>query len=137
MSAENFKFLSSATGFLVFLTVFGCENPRIRTQIVHLSMREEFKDTIFVKKILWPKFSKNEKTNPIFPLKALLTTSQAMPYAEVMALVCANLLLWLPKPFQDMAEDHRAPEAGKLLSAWTSGRKETENRQRASGTKSA
>ena len=59
------QFLSSATGFLVFLTVFGCENPRIRTQIVHLPMREEFKDTIFVKKILWPKFSKNDKTNPI------------------------------------------------------------------------
>ena len=63
------QFLSAATGFLVFLTVFGCENPKIRTQIVHLPMREEFKDTIFVKKVLWPKFSKNDKTNPIFPLK--------------------------------------------------------------------
>ena len=59
------------TWFLVFLTVFGCENPRIRTQIVHLPMREEFKDTIFVKKILWPKFSKNDKTNLIFPLKTI------------------------------------------------------------------
>ena len=72
MSAENFtilQFLSSATGFLVFLTVFGCENTRIRTQIVHLPMREEFKDTIFVKKILWEKFLKNDKTNLVFPLK--------------------------------------------------------------------
>ena len=52
------QFLSSATGFLVFLTVFGCENPRIRTQIVHLPMREEFKDTIFVKNIMAKIFEK-------------------------------------------------------------------------------
>ena len=66
---KTLQFLWSATGFLVFFTVLECENPRIRTQIVHLPMREEFKDTIFVKKILWPKFSKNDKTNIMFPLK--------------------------------------------------------------------
>ena len=31
-----------------------------------------------------------------------------------------------------MAEDHRAPEAGQLSRAWTRGRRETENCQRAS-----
>ena len=35
-----------------------------------------------------------------------------------------------------MAEDHRAPEAGKLPKAWTRGRKESVSRQRASGAKS-
>ena len=35
-----------------------------------------------------------------------------------------------------MVEDHGAPEAGKLPRAWTRGRKESESRLRASGTKS-
>ena len=35
------QFLSSATRLLVFLTLFGYENPRIRAQIVHLIMCEE------------------------------------------------------------------------------------------------
>ena len=35
-----------------------------------------------------------------------------------------------------MAEDHGAPEAGKLPRAWTRGPKETESRQRASGAES-
>ena len=35
-----------------------------------------------------------------------------------------------------MAEDHRAPEAGQLPSAWTRDRRETESRQRASGPES-
>ena len=35
------QFLSSATGLLVFLTLFGYENPKIRAQVVHLSMREK------------------------------------------------------------------------------------------------
>ena len=35
-----------------------------------------------------------------------------------------------------MAEDHGAPEAGQLSRVWTRGRKETESRQRVSGTKS-
>ena len=33
--------LSSATGFLIFLTLFRYENPRIKAQIIHLPMREE------------------------------------------------------------------------------------------------
>ena len=32
-----------------------------------------------------------------------------------------------------MAENHGAPEAGKLPSVWTRGRKETKSRQRVSG----
>ena len=36
----------------------------------------------------------------------------------------------------DMAEDHGAPEAGQILRVWTRGRRETKNRQRASGAKS-
>ena len=35
-----------------------------------------------------------------------------------------------------MAEDHGAPEAGQLTTAWTRGRKETESRQRESGAMS-
>ena len=35
------QFLSSATGCLVFLTLFGEENLRIRAQILRLPMREE------------------------------------------------------------------------------------------------
>ena len=35
-----------------------------------------------------------------------------------------------------MAEDHGALETAKLSRAWTRGRRETENRQKASGTKS-
>ena len=35
-----------------------------------------------------------------------------------------------------MADDHGAPEAGKLPRAWTRDRRETENRQKASGAKS-
>ena len=35
-----------------------------------------------------------------------------------------------------MAEDHGAPEAGQLRRDWTSGRKGTVSRQRASGAKS-
>ena len=45
----------------------------------------------------------------------------------------------LPDPFRGiggMAEDHGAPEAGKLPKVWTRGRKETESRQRVSGAKS-
>ena len=34
-----------------------------------------------------------------------------------------------------MAEKHGAPESGQLPRVWTRGRKETENRQRASGAK--
>ena len=63
------QFLSSETGFLVFLTVFGSENPRIRTQIVHLPVREEFKDTIFVKKYYGQNFRKMIKRTPYSPLR--------------------------------------------------------------------
>ena len=35
------QFLSPATGILVFLTLFGYDNPRIRAQILHLPMRKE------------------------------------------------------------------------------------------------
>ena len=35
-----------------------------------------------------------------------------------------------------MAEDHGAPEAGQLPRVWTTGRTETESRQRVSGAKS-
>ena len=35
-----------------------------------------------------------------------------------------------------MAEDHGGPEAGQLPRAWTRGRRETENRQKASGAES-
>ena len=35
-----------------------------------------------------------------------------------------------------MAEDHGAPEAGKLPRVWTRGRKEIESRQRVSGAES-
>ena len=35
-----------------------------------------------------------------------------------------------------MAEDHGAPEAGKLPRVWTRGRRETESRQRMSGATS-
>ena len=43
-----------------------------------------------------------------------------------------------PTPSRDggMAEDHGAPEAGKLSRVWTRGRTETESRQRVSGAKS-
>ena len=49
------------------------------------------------------------------------------------------LLLLFTRPLPrggGMAEDHGAPEAGKLHKAWTRGRRETESRQRMSGTKS-
>ena len=36
-----------------------------------------------------------------------------------------------------MAEDHEAPEAGKLSMVWTRSRREIENFQRASDTKSS
>ena len=35
-----------------------------------------------------------------------------------------------------MAEDHEAPEAGKLPKTWIKDRRETESRQRARGAKS-
>ena len=37
---------------------------------------------------------------------------------------------------EGMAEDHGAPKAGQLPSAWTKGCTEMESRQRVSGTKS-
>ena len=35
-----------------------------------------------------------------------------------------------------MAENHGAPEAGRLSRIWTRGRKETDNHQKAGGAKS-
>ena len=47
------------------------------------------------------------------------------------------LLFTRPLPRDgNMAEDHGAPEAGKLPRVWTRGRKETESRQRVSGAQS-
>ena len=49
------------------------------------------------------------------------------------------LLLMITRPLRKdggIAEDHGALEARKLPRAWTIGRRETESRQRASGTKS-
>ena len=49
------------------------------------------------------------------------------------------LLLLFTRPLPrdgGMAEDHGAPEAGKLPRVWTRGHKETESRQRVSGAKS-
>ena len=56
-----------------------------------------------------------------------------------MVLSTAHLLLLFTQPLPrdgGMAEDHGAPEAGQLPRVWTRGRKETESRQRVSGTKS-
>ena len=55
--------LSCATGFLVFLTVFGYKNPRIRAQIIHLPMREEI-SVIFGK--FYENRMKNKVTNRFF-----------------------------------------------------------------------
>ena len=55
--------LSSATGLLVILTVFGYKNPRIRAQIVHLPMREEI-GVIFQK--FYENWMKNKVTNQFF-----------------------------------------------------------------------
>ena len=51
-----------------------------------------------------------------------------------------DLLLLFTRPLPrdwGTAEDHRAPEAGQLSRVWTRGRRETESRQRVSGTKSS
>ena len=42
---------------------------------------------------------------------------------------------WTPSKDGSMAEHHGAPEAGQLPKDWTRGRRETENRQRASDAK--
>ena len=48
-----------------------------------------------------------------------------------------SLLFTRPLPRDGgMAEDHGAPEAGKLPRVWTRGHRETESRQRVSGAKS-
>ena len=49
------------------------------------------------------------------------------------------LLLLVTRPLPrdgGTAEDHGAPEAGQLPRVWTRGRRETESRQRVSGTTS-
>ena len=52
------QFLSSATGFLVLLTLFRHKNPRIRAQIIHVPLREE------ISVIFW-KLKKNRMRNKI------------------------------------------------------------------------
>ena len=52
------QFLSSATGFLVFLTFFGKENLKIRAQILHLSIREEIS-------VIFCNFYKNQMRNKV------------------------------------------------------------------------
>ena len=50
------------------------------------------------------------------------------------------LLLLATRPLPrdgGMAEDHAAPESGKLSRVWTRGRKETQSRQRVSGAESS
>ena len=41
------QFFSSATGFLVFLTLFGYRNSRYRAQVLHHSMHKEDTSVIF------------------------------------------------------------------------------------------
>ena len=65
-------------------------------------MREEFKDTIFVKKILWPKFSKNDKTNPIFPLKGVRLLNRFLPEVDS----CSEKLI---KAYDLVSEDQLVP----------------------------
>ena len=57
--------------------------------------------------------------------------------AFVKSMLLLLLLFTRPLPRDGgMAEDHGAPEAGKLPRVWTRGHKETESRQRVSGAKS-
>ena len=56
---------------------------------------------------------------------------------QVVVPVVVVVVVTLPLPRnRGMAEHHRAPEAGQLPRAWARGRRERENRQRASGKKS-
>ena len=57
-------------------------------------------------------------------------------FSRSLLLLLLVLLFTRPLPRDGgMAEDHGAPEAEKLPRVWTRGRKETESRQRVSGTK--
>ena len=50
--------LSSATGLLVFLTVFGYKNPRIRALIIHVPVHEEIS-------VIFRKFYENQMKNKV------------------------------------------------------------------------
>ena len=54
----------------------------------------------------------------------------------VVTLVVVVVIMLISFKGWDMAEDHGAPEAGKLSISWTRGRSGTERRQRVSGVKS-
>ena len=67
----------------------------------------------------------------------VLPITQAIGIWLLFLILLLFLLITRPLPRDGgMAEDHGAPEAGKLSRVWTRGRKEMESRQRVSGAKS-